>query len=483
MLSHVRALRDWAEARPDDPAVIGPDLELGAGELWDTALRIVGWLRASGVRDDEAVGAKVPPALHPVFLFALLARGGVGSLVTGDVEVGPHAPLQRLVTAGSAHRDAPPESVLRFDDTAIGRMAELDLSSITVAEPAPDEVCWLIHSSGTTGTPKAVMRTAAAMAALTPPRRLRLARSAYLSLQPGTVAGSMAAFLASITVRRPHLIAGEAEYNLEVLRDRRIEIAEGSPFQLDSLMTAARRAGERLPGLRELHSAGAPLSAELASALSTWFNVEVYDGYGSTETGFVATRRADVPGADERGGVVMDDVAVEIVDDDHHPVPAGEAGRVRLRTDNMGIGYAGAPDLGPYKGFHEGWFYPGDLGRLVDDELVILGREDELMNVGGQKILPQRVEEVVLRQPGIHEAVACAVTDRLGVRQLAIAVVGDPLSDPTEFARRLRRPLGGIQPSLIARVGSIPRTATGKLRRQEVADMLQRQLQGPGPVL
>lgn len=479
----MRALREWAEQQPDALAVTGPDLELSAGELWDTALRIVGWLRESGVQADEAVGAAISPALHPAFLIALLARGGVGSFVSGDVDVGPDAALQRLVTVGDVSRDLPKSVMLPFDDTALGRMARLDVATIDVATPTPNSVCWYVYSSGTTGMPKAVMRTVAAVEALATPRRILLARSTFFSLQPGTVAGSMSAFLAAITVRRPHLAAGTTEQNLEVLRHRSVRIAEGSPFQLDRLLTAARRSGERLPALQELHSAGAPLSAGLASALADWFRVQVYDGYGSSETGFVASRRADGPSAAGRGGVVEEGVDVEIVDDNDLPLPAGEDGRVRLHSASMGAGYFGTPELGPHKGFHGGWFYPGDLGRLVDDALVIVGREDELMNVGGRKIMPHRVEEIVLGEPGVREAVACAVTDRLGIQQLAIAVVGDPISDPVEFARKLRRPLGGILPSLIMRVDGIPRADNGKPQRQQVAKMLHEQLNRSSQIL
>lgn len=484
MLSYISALHGWAQERPLDVAVSGPEIELTAGELWETALRIVQWLRDSGVREDEAVGAAVPPSLHAMFLIALLARGGAGALVGPDVDVGPDAPLQRLIVVdGIQHPRVAPEKQLRFDDTAIAHMASVDPNRVAIASPDPDDVVWLMYSSGTTGTPRAVQRTVSGFEGFASARRIRFAQSAYFSLQPGTFSASLAAFLSALLVRRPHLNAGTPEQNLDILREHAIELAEGSPFQLDRLLTVARRSGERLPALRELHSAGAPLSEGLGMSLADWFGVEVFDGYGSSETGFVASRRAGGPGSVGRGGVIEDDVTVEIVDDDHEPVSGGEAGRVRLRSAAMGVGYAGDPDLGPYKGFHDGWFYPGDLGQLVDDELVILGREDDLINVAGRKIMPHVVEEAVRQVPGVQDAVACAVTDRLGVRQLAIAVVGEPISDPVDFAAGLRRPLHGIQPSLIMRVASIPRTESGKPRREEVARMLQQQLDRPAPLL
>lgn len=483
MLSTVRDLRSWAEERPDDLALAGPDLELSAGELWDTALRIAGWIRECGVRPDEAVGAAVPPTLHPAFFVALLIRGGTGALISSEVEVGPEAPIQRLITVGDAHRDLAPDVLLHFDDTAIARMSTLDVSTIDVASTAPDEVVTLAYSSGTTGSPKAIMRTAASIEGFISPRFLRLARSAYFMLHPGLMASAIAAFLAAIAVRRPHLTAGTAEQNLRMLRDRDIEVAEASPFQLDQLLAMARQAGERLPSLRELHSTGAPLSRELGLALADWFGAEVSDVYGSVEIGFVASRRVDEPDATEQGALVSDDVDVEIVDDRRQPIPEAQDGRVRLRSPGMAVGYVGNPDLGPYKGFHDGWFYPGDLGRLVDGRLTILGREDELINVGGRKIMPARVEELVLQQPGVREAVACAVTDRLGVRQLAIAIVGDPIEDPVGFAQQLRQPLGGILPSLIMRIGSIPRTEMGKPKRDAVAELLHDQLNQSRSVL
>lgn len=483
MLSPVHSLRDWAAERPGAPAVVGPGLVLTAGELWDTALRIAGWLHESGVRPDEAVGAAVPPGLHPAFLIGLLVHGSAGAIVAGEAEVGPDAPLQRIVVVGEPAAGVPPEAVLRFDASALAAMARIDPAGIVPAGQGLDEVVRLVHSSGTTGAPKAVMVTGRAVEAYaSAPRRVRLAHSAYLSLQPGLVTGASSAFLAAMLARRPHLTAGTAEENLVLLREHSVEIAEGSPFQLDALLAAARREGERLPALRELHSTGAPLSSGLAQELADWFGVSAHDGYGSSEAGFVATRRVD--GADAALGATLEpDVRAEVVDDEHRPVRQGEEGRVRIRTATIGIGYVGDPDLGPYRGFHDGWFYSGDLGRIVDGRLVILGREDELMNIAGRKVMPERVEEVLVQQPGVREAVACVVVDRLGVRQLAVAVVGEPLADPAAFAAGLRGPLGGIQPSLVARVPAIPRTATGKPQRQQVAAMLQQRMRDSGPLL
>lgn len=479
----IESLRSWASEAPDDVAVKGPDFDFTAGELWDAAIRITGWLRQSGVDDSEAVGAAVLPKLHPAFMMGLLARGGVGSIVSGEIEVGPEFALQRLIVMGRRRASIRPESQLLFDDQALADMSKIDPGTVTIANRDPSEVVWQFYSSGTTGTPKAILRTASSMDALVTPRRLDLAKSRYFSLQPGIVSGATSAFLAALATRRTYLTAGDASENLQLMLDHDIEIVEGSPFQLDQLLTVARSQGEQLGSLREIRSAGAPLSPGLAGALADWFGAEVYEGYGSSEVGFVASKRVDDAPDKPRGGTIADDVQVEIVDPDGTRLPDGELGLIRMRAPGMATGYFGNPDLGPGKGFHDDWFLSGDLGVLINNELVVVGREDELMNIGGQKILPQRVEEVILQQPGIEDAVACAVTDRLGIRQLAIAIVGKAIEDPAEFARSLRGPLGGIQPSLIMRIARVPRSETGKPLRAEVARQLQAQLERPKGII
>lgn len=479
MIRPLQLLKEWASESPNDLALLTSEFELSSGELWDTLVRIVEWIRLEGISDRERLGVFVPANLQPSFALALLARGGPCALIGSAIEVSPNSAIQRVIAAGNLPPSINPELVTRFDESALARLAAIEAASVDLQDTTPNDNLWMMFSSGTTGKPKAIIRTAAQTEAFVTPRRIAFAKAKYFSLQPGSLTGAFAALLAAVTVRKPHLAANGAEYNLKLLASRAIEITEGSPFQLNQILESAKQTGEHLPALREIHSSGAPISRDLANALATWFGADVFEGYGSSETSHVYTRYVAGSSGSSAQDVFAEGAEIQAVDDDNQEVVMGELGRIRIRSASMSSGYFGDPDLGPNKGFHDGWFYPGDLGNIHGSTLTIKGREDDLMNVAGRKILAKEVEDLVLTHDGISDVVACTVLDKIAIRQLAIAYVGKPLVDPVAFAHELRIPLGDIMPSVIMRVESIPRLETGKPDRQAVAKALEKQLNRP----
>src|SRR5690606_25731998 len=127
-------------------------------------------------------------------------------------------------------------------------------------------------------------------------------------------------------------------------------------------------------------------------------------------------------------------------------------------------------------GFVDGWFYPGDLAARTGPQLRVVGRADDLINFGGSKVRPERIETAVCELAGVREAGVVVVTDRFGHPMIALAVVADGMIDPTDATDRLRERFAGLAPRYIVRVAELPRTETGKLRRQALAEELQSRL-------
>jgi len=168
-------------------------------------------------------------------------------------------------------------------------------------------------------------------------------------------------------------------------------------------------------------------------------------GYGSTETGSIALGESDVidrhPGA---VGFVRDSIAVEIVDAARAPVASGESGLVRIKADLMSAGYDGVVPGEQSSHFDGGYFYPGDIGRLMPDGmLAIEGRVGDTFNVGGWKINAPDLEAKLAFMPGVDDLCACV---------LALAE-GDLLT-------------------IAVRIRSIPRNAMGKIPRAMIANKL-----------
>jgi acyl-coenzyme A synthetase/AMP-(fatty) acid ligase len=386
-------------AEPDGAALIAAGARLTAGETWDSVARIALRLREQGVGPGSVVGVALPPLLQPVLALALWGLGAIGAVAP---VAGPERGrvLDILVTSASAP-DLPLERQLVVDDGWLTGTAALDPEAF---EPVPrpgDELVRLVFSSGTTGAPKAIPFTSDEI-------RERVVRSrenwllrhpALTTLGLGTVSGS-ATFFAAMDDGIAYLVAGSADENLRLLTDTGARAVHGSPVQLSELLTAVRRRGARPSALEVVQSAGSPLPDLLAARLERELGVEVEIVYGATEVDAVAIRRgpATRPGD---VGPVLPYATVEVLGEDGRPVPDGVEGVVRIRRPLQAhSSFRGTAD--DDAAFQDGWFVPGDLGRLVAGRLILGARRSELINAAGLKVDPERVEQAAREQPGVR---------------------------------------------------------------------------------
>ena len=166
-------------------------------------------------------------------------------------------------------------------------------------------------------------------------------------------------------------------------------------------------------------SAGSLLSNALSFRVRARICPNVVSLYGSTEASMIAVAPAHAL-AHQAGavGYVLPDVSVEIADAAGNALPAGAEGLVRIRSPYGPGRYLGSPS-DRSTAFADGWFYPGDIGRLTPDRLlVITGREKAVMNLGGDKVKPEMVEEVIASFPGIDQAAVFSVINELGIDEM-----------------------------------------------------------------
>ena len=132
--------------------------------------------------------------------------------------------------------------------------------------------------------------------------------------------------------------------------------------------------------------------------------------YGCTEAGTLTANMDDDPVATfESVGRPVDGVQVRIEDDDGEQVPTGSIGEVAVKAPGLTNGYADMEELNSQV-FREGYFITGDLGKLDDEgRLTITGRKKLLIEVGGYKVDPIEVEDVVVAHPKVGEAVVVGV--------------------------------------------------------------------------
>ena len=203
--------------------------------------------------------------------------------------------------------------------------------------------------------------------------------------------------------------------------ERCTHMAGATPF-LEGLLTAAERAGTRLPDLKVFICGGASVPPSLIRRAAAYFDRAVVTRvYGSTEVPVTTVGSPTDPdhGADTDGRAGIADI--KLVD-----------GEIRARGPQMLVGYLHPED--ETESFDEdGFFRTGDLGRWLDDEyLVVTGRAKDIIIRNGENISPKEVEDILIGHPSIAEVAVVGVPDeRTGERACAVIVACRSAARPT----------------------------------------------------
>lgn len=398
----------------------------------------------------------------------------------------------RLVLSGAE----PPQPLLEA-------AAELELPVLRWASPAaaageapssppppsaaqPDDTALLLQTSGTTSRPKPVplshanLLTSAANVADV----LELSGSdRTLAVMPlfhihGIVTCLLAPLLSGGTV-----VCAESRPGAELLgllRQHRITWLSAVPTLLQGLAGAGgtEAAPEENLSLRFLRSSSAPLAPVLARRLEARFGVPVIEAYGMTEAAHqICSNR--LPPAHRHPGSVGPAAGPEVavLAADHRPCPAGLEGEVAIRGGTITAGYLDAPVDGWITSPDGGrWFLTGDQGRLeANGVLRLTGRTKEMINRGGEKVIPRQVDEALLEHPAVEQAVSFAVPHPSLGEDLAAAVT--LRAGAQTSAEELRdHCVSVLQPQLVPSrillLAELPKGPTGKLQRIGLAERL-----------
>lgn len=232
-------------------------------------------------------------------------------------------------------------------------------------------------------------------------------------------------------------------------------------FILDSLPADFAK-----PAELSIFAFGATLSETLRERTMTRLATRLSDCYGSREAGFVSRIMSSGSGGI---GTIWPDVEVEAVDEAGAPVPMGQLGRLKMRAPFMHSEYLDDPEA-TRRFFRDGWLLSGDIGVLHGPRrLQIVGRYDEIMNVGGNKLPPGNIEDMVLRTVNARDAGVVAMPGRDGIEEIWIAVADAQGDDRTLWAR-IGAALRTLQFTTfhLVRLPEIPRNAGGKILREQL---------------
>ncbi len=227
---------------------------------------------------------------------------------------------------------------------------------------------------------------------------------------------------------------------------------------------------------RFIRSSSAPLPPVIMERIEEAFGAPVLESYGMTEATHQMTSNP-LPPKGHKAGTVGYGLGVEvgIMDDQGQLLEPGSIGEVVVRGPNVVDGYENNPEANA-TAFVNGWFRTGDQGR-VDEEgyLSLTGRLKELINRGGEKISPLEIDDVLLRHPAVAEALAFAVPHKSLGEDIHAAIVlkSEATATEAELKAYCQPLLAEFKvPRKFHIVKEIPRGATGKLQRINMAKLL-----------
>jgi acyl-CoA synthetase (AMP-forming)/AMP-acid ligase II len=242
-----------------------------------------------------------------------------------------------------------------------------------------------------------------------------------------------------------------------------------SPGGLSNILTFYESNGAFQPSFDIIISTGSMLHRALSERLRARLCSYVLVRYAAVETALVASAPAHML-ADTAGavGYVVPGVTVQVVDRAGHPVPPDTDGLLRIRSATTIDGYLGTAS----PAFRDGFFQPGDIGRLSPSGLLIItGRESQVMNVGGEKVPPETIEEVITACEGVRQAAVFCVPNELGVEEVWALVVPDAGFDSQKLRAWCEQRLSPVtRPARIATAEALPRNANGKIERHRLKE-------------
>lgn len=404
-------MQQWA----DEPCLFWPGGEASYGDVCASVERWRGELDANEIAPGTVVtlsGDYTPQAC--ALLLALIERNAI---------------IVPLTKAAEAHRDelldiAEVQCVIDFDEAdrwSISKRSVTPANALTLSLCAAGQPGLVLFSSGSTGKSKAALHNFAALLEKFRAPRQRMRTITFLLLDHiggiNTLLYTLSNGGAVISVRER-----DPEVVCEAIARHRVEMLPTSPTFLNLLLISGAYHRHDLSSLKLITYGTEVMPASTLARVSEAFPaVKLQQTYGLSELGILRSKSRDSGSLWVKVG--GEGYETKVVD-----------GVLWIKAQAAMLGYLNAPS--PFDA--DGWMNTGDVVEVDGEYMRILGRQSEIINVGGQKVYPAEIESVLLQMPNVLDAVVSGESNRI-TGQIVVARVNlEHTEDQSAFKTRLR---------------------------------------------
>jgi len=389
-----------------------------------------------------------------------------------------------LITTGKLRENVPVYALphLKHIVIAEGEVGE-DISWIEWTESSSsdfhsmdmerDDPSAILYTSGTTGFPKGAtlshgnvisnMKSFVDKCGMTPDDRILLFLPLFHCFGQNAILNSSLSAGMTIILQRQFI----TDQVIQSVIDDQITLFFGVPNNFITLYEKA--SVQDLSSVRYYFSAAASLPVEIARKWRGKYGTVINEAYGLTETTPFASYNHQPDAKPGSIGLPIEDVEMEIINFDDREMKPGDMGEIIIKGPNVMLGYWNRPSE-TTRVIKEGWFHSGDIGKRDDEGyFYIVDRLKDMINVGGLKVYPVEVENVLYQHPAVSEAAVFGIPEDFMGEQVNAQIVlkRDRTSTSDEIISHCRKRIADFKvPTVVEFVESIPKNPAGKVLKR-----------------
>ena len=480
-------LFDQVESRPDALAIRYGGLDLSYIRYADKVLAAAFGLKGLGIARNHVVGIELTdPLAHLTASLALAHIGAISVSIPRSMASPQREYLFNQTNCGALLTECLQDSIAGSPNCRILPWANIERNTVTLSDfgdkVSEDQSWTFVLGSGSTGRAKILPVSHTQQV-----YRAKLG-SSWLPYGPNDILLSLVSmnFYAAKQRALEAFSRGAGLYldrpgcidHYEVVELGEVNAIYATVVHIEKLLNILPE--KKIPHYAKLQAlmvGGSAVSTALRKRIQDQLTSKIYVLWGTNETSTsTIAEPSSVFLTEGTVGRPFPNIDVEIVDNIGNPVEKGSEGLIRVSTPGMIKGYF-KDSVQTKKSFQDGWFNTGDRGYLKDNgELVVLGRADDMMNVGGVNLFPADIENRLKGFPKVLDAVALPIRYSQMSSDIPVALIE---SEPgvvickTTLIDYVRAHVGAHALHDVRFVEKIPRNEQGKIQRKQIDEIVQ----------